>query len=74
MIRFPHLHIGPALLGDQDVLRPKDLHHAHIPTERVSLEAIVRLAITEFGVTPIKAGWEALLEQSEEAFRQNRTR
>jgi hypothetical protein len=74
MITVPHLHIGPALLTNQNVIRPKDFHHAHIPTGRVSLESIVRLAITEFGVTPLKANWEALLVKSDEAFRNNRTR
>lgn len=67
-VTFPHLHIGPALLVGQSAIRPSDLHRAHIPTGRVSLEAVVRLAITEFGVTPLQARWAEILRRTEDAF------
>lgn len=67
-VTFPHLHIGPALLVGQTAIRPDDLHRAHIPTGRVSLEAVVRLAITEFGVTPLQARWAEILRRTEDAF------
>jgi hypothetical protein len=44
-VTFPHLHIGRAVIGGQAAIRPRDLHKAHIPTGRVALPAIVRLAI-----------------------------
>ncbi len=67
-VSFPHLHIGPALIGTQPVIRPKNLRKAHIPTGRVSLEAIIRLAIEEFGVTPLHPRWQEILARTEGAF------
>ncbi|MBA2278253.1 MAG: hypothetical protein H0W06_10875 [Chloroflexia bacterium] len=64
-IRFPHVHIGPALLGGQTVLRPGDLHRAHIPTGRISLPAVIRLAISEFRVFPLLDDWEFRLSATE---------
>jgi hypothetical protein len=40
-ITFGHLQIGPALIGSAPPVRPKDLHKAHIPTGRISLEAVI---------------------------------
>jgi len=64
-IRFPHAHIGPAITAGQTVLRPGDLHRAHIPTGQISLPAVIRLAISEFGVTPLHDDWAARLEATE---------
>jgi hypothetical protein len=68
-----HLHIGPALLANQTVIRPGDFHNAHIPTERVALEAVVRFAITELNVQPLCDDWETILEATEEAFKTHKT-
>lgn len=73
VVSFPHLHIGPAIISDETAVRPKDLHKAHIPTGRVSIEAIVRLAITELGVPPQKRRWERILNQSESVFTEWKT-
>jgi hypothetical protein len=67
-VTFGHLHIGPALIGEHPPIRPKDLHKAHIPTARVSLEAVVRVAIEEFGVRPIQPAWQTILERTEMTF------
>lgn len=64
-IRFPHAHIGPAITAGQTVLRPGDLHRAHIPTGIISLPAIIRLAISEFGVAPPREDWAAGLDAAE---------
>jgi hypothetical protein len=72
-VTFPHLHIGTSLISENPPLRPKDLHKAHIPTGRVSFEAVVRFAITELGVTPLRANWEAILQQSEDRFIAHKT-
>lgn len=72
-IPFSHLHIGAALTGEHPPLRPETLHKAHIPTGRVSLESVVRLAITEFGVVPLRANWEGILQRTEEAFVTHKT-
>ena len=66
-VSFPHLHIGPAIIAGQAAIRPKDLHKAHIPTGVVSLAAIVRLAITEFGVEPLRSDWARVLALAEAA-------
>ena len=59
-IAWPHLHVGPGSGADQAALS----HKAHLPTGRVALEDVVRLAITEFDVPPRRAGWEAALAQA----------
>lgn len=68
MVTFPHLHIGRAPISGQAVLRPDDLHKAHIPTGRISLEAVIHLAITEFQVRPLRRNWEEILRGTEDAF------
>lgn len=66
-VTFPHVHLGPAIVAGQTTIRPRDLHKAHIPTGVVSLAAVVRLAITEFGVVPLRTDWERVLRAAEEA-------
>ena len=68
-----HLHIGPGLLSGQTAIRPGDFHNAHIPTERVSLEAIVRFAITELNVEALCADWETVLKETEDTFKAHKT-
>lgn len=50
----PHLHLRshPA---------PVDLTHAHLPTGPVTLSAVLRCAIAELGVEPLRADWEHVL-------------
>jgi hypothetical protein len=62
----PHLHLtsrlNPIDMGrDQDPLR---LAGIHIPTGFVTLEDIVRLLITEFGITPRRDDWDDLLREN----------
>ena len=68
VVTFPHLHIGPAIVSGQTTIRPDDLHKAHIPTNRVSLESVVRLAIVELRVEPLQVKWADILQRSEDAF------
>jgi hypothetical protein len=68
-----HLHVGPGLLATPTVIRPGDFHKAHIPTKRISFEAIVRFAITELNVRPQQAAWETTLAASEAAFEEHKT-
>lgn len=67
-----HLHIGPALFSSPCFIRDKDFHKAHIPTERLSFESIVRFAIVELGISA-EDKWQETLETSESAWRQHRT-
>lgn len=67
-----HLHIGQGLLAQPTFMRPGDFQNAHIPTERISLESVVRFAITELDVEPLKANWRQTLGDSEAMFRFHR--
>lgn len=69
-VNFPHLHIGRVMIAEQSAIRPRDIHKAHIPTGFVSLPAVVRLALTEFGVTPLRTNWEEVLVRAETALMQ----
>ena len=55
-VKFPHLHIGPGARAGR-----VELHKAHIPTGRVALEDLLRMAITEFGVEPHRDDWAEVL-------------
>jgi hypothetical protein len=82
-VRFAHLHIGSGavdaavLLAAQrspqhNALRP-DVAAAHLPTGRVALEDIVRLAIEQFHVPPRRKAWDETLRTSRSAFEAART-
>jgi len=62
----PHLHLSgrlnPIDIGRNQELLP--LADMHIPTGFVTLEDVVRLLITEFGITPRLADWDALLREN----------
>jgi hypothetical protein len=62
---FPHVHIGPALVGTDGAVRRGDAHKVHFPTGVVSLAAFIYLAITEFGVEPRRRDWEAILGEGQ---------
>jgi hypothetical protein len=72
-VTTPHLHIGPALTAGQTVIRPGDLHKVHVPTGLVSIEAVIRLALTEFGVRPLRRNGEHILRRTENAPHQSQT-
>jgi len=64
--RWPHVHA----YGARDTIT---LHKLHLPTGRVSLEAIVRFLIVDLDVRPRRSDWERILEQQEQAFRRTRS-
>jgi len=64
-MRRPHIHIGRTQIRDNAVLS----HKAHHPTDRVSLESIVRTCITEYGVEPLREDWEDTLRLREDQFK-----
>jgi len=57
-IAFSHLHVG----GHAGLV---DLSKAHLPTGLVSLVAVIRMTITEFGVEPLRDDWRAVLDRAE---------
>jgi hypothetical protein len=65
-VTFPHLHVGPGVTLGRTLKGGIDLNKVHVPTGRVSLPAIIRMAIVEFGVKPIRSNWERVLDRSEQ--------
>ena len=63
-ITYPHLHLSgrlsPLDLGPRQ--EPAALGEMHLPTGFVTLADVVRLLITEFGIAPRRADWEAILD------------
>jgi hypothetical protein len=64
-MRRPHIHLGRTQLRDDAVLSYK----AHHPTERMSLESIVRTCITEYDVRPLREDWAKVLDLREGQFK-----
>ena len=65
-MRWPHLHaygVHPSLT----------LHRLHLPTGRVSIEAVVRFLIEDLDVIPRRQDWNSILDRHEQAFRGSRT-
>lgn len=58
---FPHLHIGAVLFSPDAPILQGVLHKRHIPTGEISVEAIVRFAIEELGVSPLVSDWDNVL-------------
>ena len=70
--RFPHLHIGSGLVDPNGPFLPDTLSGRHIPTGRVSIEAIVRFAIEELGAEPVRQDWDGVLTEGHASFIRNR--
>jgi hypothetical protein len=59
-IVWPHLHVpGP--------VAPIDLSRAHLPTGPASLPAVLRWAISDLGVRPLRPDWPAVLAAADRA-------
>lgn len=64
-----HLHVRGSLL-EPCLSSGSALEDIHFPTQRVSIEAVIRLLIEQFGVHPNKSVeiWRPVLAESEAAF------
>ena len=67
----PHVHVSAALsaqgaAGETETI---DLDGRHLATARVSLEAVIRMLIEEFGVAPQRSDWRGTLARTEALFR-----
>jgi hypothetical protein len=62
----PHVHL-------RRHAAPIDLSRAHVPTGRVSPEAVVRFAIEELGVPALRSDWRTVLDEAERSFVESRT-
>lgn len=59
---FPHMHLGPAAeIGFTDIGR------AHLPTGRIGLADVLRLAIRDLGVEPRRDDWREVLDEAQGA-------
>lgn len=65
---FPHLHIERGIGADLG-----EIHKYHIPTGRVALEGILRLAINEFGVKERRADWREVIDETQAEFERGRS-
>lgn len=65
-IHQPHAHF-------KTLDKPFPMGKLHIPTGRVSLEAVVRLLITEMEVKPARKNWKHILKDTEADFIGRRT-
>lgn len=61
----PHLHVSASLRAMTSAAdeREIDLDKLHLPTGQVTLAAVVRSLITEFGVEPIRPDWARVLDE-----------
>ena len=67
-ITWPHLHLGAACeIGNRWVA------DAHLPTGRVAIEQVLRLAIEDLGAEPLRDDWRDVLEETLDAHRQWRS-
>ncbi len=64
----PHLH-----LGDGAAVGHERIACAHLPTERISLEALLRCAIADLGVEPLRSDWRDVLDRTQAIFETWRT-
>lgn len=72
----PHLHVSAVLpaQGPAGTAFEIDIDKIHAPTGRVSLEAVVRMLLTELDVghRPNRGNWSDILDAAEQRFRNAR--
>jgi hypothetical protein len=69
----PHLHVKAKVTVQNDPSLEDIFSSLHLPTERITIEAIVRLLIEQFKVQPIRSNWKGAIEESEARHRNNRS-
>ena len=57
-VTYPHLHVGCRIASI-------DLGRTHLLAAGVSLVGLIRMAITELGVEPLRRDWEDVLDRAE---------
>lgn len=62
-----HVHVNAKSPGGYGT-EQKDFSDLHLPTGRVTVEAVVRHLICEHGIEPISPNWEQTLTDTEAAF------
>ena len=71
----PHVHVSAALSAQVTAIDTEiiDLTGLHLATGRVSLEAVIRMLIEEFGVAPQRPDWREILARTEAVFQDEAT-
>lgn len=64
-ITWPHIHLPKTLAFDFSKVHP--------PTGRISVEAVLRFALMDLGVTARRGNWQRQFDQSGQAFRDFRS-
>lgn len=74
-VDFPHLHVGRQFSRPEFPSgirgRADRLVRAHLPTGPILLPVVLRLAIAELGVEPIRPDWAMVLDSAEAALRES---
>jgi hypothetical protein len=68
-VQEPHIHNGSTQLAADAVLSRRH----HIPTDRVSLESVVRFCLDDLGVEPLRDNWDEVLTLRESMFKLHRS-
>jgi hypothetical protein len=64
----PHIHLGAGIgIGDHPI------GQAHLPSGRVALEEVLRLAIADLGAASLRDDWETVLHSTQSSFERWRT-
>lgn len=59
-VQTPHLHLGPAAeVGRVGLLA------AHLPTDLVAIQEVLRLAVESFGVEVLRGDWDQVLRATQ---------
>ena len=66
--KHPHLHLKRVAENVRE-----DFQKAHVPTDRMSIEAGVSFLITDLGVKPRRDDWQEVIERNREVFERYRT-
>lgn len=69
----PHMHVGSVLLNTERYRLGKVFSSLHLPTERISIEHVIRLLIEEFEVIPKRDDWRQALETGQTQFEETRS-
>jgi hypothetical protein len=68
-VTWPHVHVGTVALARRGALNRR----IHIPTGRVAVEDVLRLAIIDLGVESLRDDWETVFRQTQDVFERWRT-
>lgn len=66
--RYPHLHVGSGLISGAGTGDLRSFSKLHVPTDRVSVESVIRFAIEELQVPPRRQSWDRTLETGHFSF------